>query len=103
MDQILYIFVRTGRWMWWLFTGARSTKVNGTMDHIVRRDREEEAKDATTVGYLMDIMELAPWEGLTRDIEEYECKYCDLYKETKGKYVNRAGYSKCMKSQSHGS
>lgn len=32
-----------------------------------------------------------PWEGLRREIEDYECAHCDAFKVTKGRYANQAG------------
>jgi hypothetical protein len=32
-----------------------------------------------------------PWEGLVSDINGYECKHCDIYTPTKGRYASQAG------------
>jgi hypothetical protein len=31
------------------------------------------------------------WPGISKQIDDYECKHCDIFKPTRGRYANRAG------------
>ena len=31
------------------------------------------------------------WPGIYKEIDEYQCRHCDVFKDTKCRYANRAG------------